>query len=63
MICARFPKNFVIGSLTQLDVSHNTMGEGGVTLLRDALKDRQGFELKCGECMRMVHDMDSDDEF
>ena len=45
--CARFPKIFVSASLTRLDVSDNKMGDGGVKLLRDALSERQGFELNC----------------
>ena len=36
---------FVNGSLTKLDVSWNSMKEEGVELLRDAVRQRAGFEL------------------
>ena len=36
----------VCGSLTQLDVSFNSMKDAGVKLLRDAVKGREGFVLK-----------------
>ena len=48
----------VTSSLTRLDVSYNSMGEGGVKLLTDALKGRHGFELEC-----QGNEDDSDDEF
>ena len=44
---ACIPKIFVTASLTRLDVSYNNMGDGGVKLLRDALRERQGFDLRC----------------
>ena len=53
----------VAGSLTRLDVSLNMLNIGGegVKLLRDALNERQGFELRRER--NEDDDDDSDDEY
>ena len=48
MIMCSLLKIFVSGSLTQLDVSYNfldSLGGNGVQLLRDAVREREGFVL------------------
>ena len=45
-ICARFPKIFVIGSLTVLDARNNYLGDDDRRGLQEAVNGREGFELK-----------------
>ena len=35
-----------MGSMTSLDVSNNRMGQQGVKLLEDAVREREGFKLQ-----------------